>query len=467
MKSQFHLPDDTIAAIATASGEGGIGIIRLSGPRAIEIADQIFRAQANVRIKDQKNFTVRLGAAVDAAAVPEKILDEVLALVMRGPKSYTGEDIVELSCHGGIVVLQEILSALLRAGARLADPGEFTKRAFLNGRMDLIQAEAVLDVIHAKTEKNRQWASAQLEGSLSRQLQKIKNELVEILSHLEAGVDFPEDFPDTDSRPVIRQKLYRIRQWAKDLLLGADLALLSKKGLSVVIWGRPNVGKSSLFNALVKKNRVIVTPYPGTTRDIVDEEISVEGFLVRLHDTAGVHVTDQPIEREGIERSKKAVQGADLVLFVVDGSQGWLEEDQKLYEELGELRRFLIINKSDLASKIGKDALRAIKVDGTLSLSCLKEDGVRMLEKEIAGFMRQGLTSSAEEGQITTVRQKELLEQVSKELEGALVACDKNLSEELVASDVASAIHHLGEMTGEVVTDDILERIFQQFCIGK
>ncbi len=467
MKGQFHMADDTIAAIATASGEGGIGVIRLSGPRAIEIADKIFRAHAKVRIKDQKNFTVRLGAAVDATAVPEKILDEVLALVMRGPKSYTGEDIVELSCHGGVVVLQEILSALLKAGARLADPGEFTKRAFLNGRMDLIQAEAVLDVIHAKTEKNRQWASAQLEGSLSRQLQKIKNELVEILSHLEAGVDFPDDFPDTDSRPVIRQKLHRICQWAKDLLLGADLALLSKKGLNVVIWGRPNVGKSSLFNALVKKNRVIVTPYPGTTRDIVDEEISVEGFLVRLHDTAGVHITDQPIEQEGIERSKKAVQGADLVLFVVDGSQGWLTADQKLYEELGSLRRFLIINKSDLTSKIDKNTLSAIKVDGALSLSCLKEDGVHMLEKEIAGFMRKGLTSCAEECQITTVRQKELLEQVSKELEGALVACDKNLSEEFVASDVTSAIHHLGELTGEVVTDDILERIFQQFCIGK
>ncbi len=467
MKGQFHMADDTIAAIATASGEGGIGIIRLSGPKAIEIADQIFRAHSKIKIKDQKSFTVRLGTAIDPTTSPEKILDEALVLVMRGPKSYTGQDIVELSCHGGMVVLQEILSALLKAGARLADPGEYTKRAFLNGRMDLIQAEAVLDVIHAKTEKNRQWASAQLEGTLSRQLQTIKNELVEILSHLEAGVDFPEDFPDTDSRPVIRQKLHRVYERAKDLLLGADLALLSKKGLNVVIWGRPNVGKSSLFNALVKKNRVIVTPYPGTTRDIVDEEISVEGFLVRLHDTAGVHATDQPIEMEGIERSKKAVQGADLVLFVVDGSQGWLIADQKLYEELGSLKRFLIVNKSDLTSKMDKKALSAITVDGTLTLSCVKDDGVQMLEKEIARFMRHGLTSSAEEVQVTTVRQKELLEQVSKDLDRALAACDKNLSEEFVASDVNSAVHHLGELVGEVVTEDILERIFQQFCIGK
>jgi tRNA modification GTPase len=461
------MADDTIAAIATASGEGGIGIIRLSGPKAIEIADRIFRAHSKVKIQDQKNFTVRLGQVVDPTTSAEKVLDEVLALVMRGPKSYTGQDIVELSCHGGIVVLQEILSAALKAGARLADPGEYTKRAFLNGRMDLIQAEAVLDVIHAKTEKNRQWASAQLEGSLSRQLQKLKSDLVEILSHLEAGVDFPDDFPDTDSRPVIQEKLRRVYQRAKDLLSGADLALLSKRGLNVVIWGRPNVGKSSLFNALVKKNRVIVTPYPGTTRDIVDEEISIEGFLIRLHDTAGVHATDQPIEMEGIERSKKAVQGADLVLFVVDGSQGWLTEDQKLYEALGSLKRLLIINKSDLTSKIDTNALSAIRVDGTLSLSCFKEDGVLSLEKELACFMRQGSASSAEEGQVTTVRQKELLEQVSKDLERAMAACDKNLSEEFVASDVNSAVHHLGELVGEVVTEDILERIFQQFCIGK
>ncbi len=461
------MTDDTIAAIATAFGEGGIGIIRLSGPKAIEIADRIFRAHSHVKIKDQKNFTVRLGVVIDPTGSEEKILDEVLALVMRGPKSYTGQDMVELSCHGGVIVLQEILSALLKAGARLADPGEYTKRAFLNGRMDLIQAEAVLDVIRAKTEKNRQWASAQLEGSLSRQLQKIKNELIEILSHLEAGVDFPDDFPDTDTRPVIQGKLRRIHEQAKALLLGADLALLSKKGLNVVIWGRPNVGKSSLFNALVKKNRVIVTPFPGTTRDIVDEEISVDGFLVRLHDTAGVHATDQPIEMEGIERSKKAVQGADLVLFVVDGSQGWLAADQKLYEELGSLKRLLVVNKSDLTSKIDKNALDAITVDGMLRLSCLKEEGVQALEMEIARHMRRGLTSSSEEGQVTTVRQKELLEQVSKDLERALAACDKNLSEEFVASDLNSAVHHLGEIVGEVVTDDILERIFQQFCIGK
>ncbi len=467
MKSQFHHPSDTIVAIATPPGDGGIGVIRLSGSQAVEIADKIFAPKNKKSVRDQKNFTARLGVILDRTVSPPKQIDDALVLVMRSPKSYTGEDVVEISAHGGSVVLQEILALTVRAGARLADPGEFTKRAFLNGRMDLIQAEAVLDVIHAKTEKNRQWASAQLEGSLSRHMQTIKNTLMEVLSHLEAGVDFPDDFPETDSRPVIQGKLNAVAIQVAQLLSGADLALLSKRGMNVVIWGRPNVGKSSLFNALVKKNRVIVTPYPGTTRDIVEEEISLQGLSVRLLDTAGIHQTEQPIEKEGIERSKKVVQGADLVLFVLDGSQGWLTEDKHLQDALKGLPYFLIVNKSDLSQKIDARALKQITSQPVFALSCLKDDSTRALEDAIASFMRKGLSSPAAEGMVTTVRQKELLEKVSKDVSSALVACEKNLSDEFVASDVSSAIQHLGQLVGEVITDDILEIIFQKFCIGK
>ena len=457
--------EDTIAAIATAPGEGGIGIVRLSGKEALAVAERIFEPKRKIRTRDQKSFTVRYGRIVGK---DKKAVDEALLTVMRSPKSYTGEDVVEISAHGGQVLLQEVLRLALEAGARLAEPGEFTKRAFLNGRMDLLQAEAVLDLIQAKSAQTLRWASSQLEGEFSERMQKIRQALVELLSHLEADVDFPDDFPDTDALKEIREKISAARDAVRTLLQSSRLGFLAKRGLQTALWGRPNVGKSSLLNQLAQTTRVIVTPYPGTTRDVVEEEIALDGFPVRLQDTAGVQATQNPIEKEGVERSRKAMQGADLVLFVLDSSQELQPEDRALYRECGQRPLIVVLNKSDLPAKTTAGELRAQGIQAPAVLcSCLQEKGVEKLKKEILDFITQGAAPRPEEAVVSTVRQKELLEKTSEDLGRALEACEKRLSSEFIASDVRQALDHLGMLAGEVVTEEVLEVLFSKFCIGK
>src|SRR3990167_8965301 len=293
---------DTIAAVSTPAGEGGIGIIRISGREAIPIADRLFESKKGISVSDQKSFAAQYGHIISTESPGGKeVIDEALLLVMRAPKSFTREDVVEISAHGGTAVLQAILRLILKARARPAEKGEFTKRAFLNGRIDLIQAEAVLDLVKAKTELGRRWAAAQLEGGLSEKIRNFKRELLDILTHLEASIDFPEDSPDMDSIPKLGQRLGILSHGLKQLISNAAFGILAKNGLKVVIAGRPNVGKSSLMNQLARANRVIVTPYPGTTRDVIEEEIEIQGFSVRVVDTAGIQETTHPIEREGIK----------------------------------------------------------------------------------------------------------------------------------------------------------------------
>ena len=460
--------EDTIVAIATPPGEGGIGIVRLSGPEALAVAEQIFESKQKRKLTDQKNFTVRYGYVVAINGQNKKIIDEALLTVMRSPKSYTGEDTVEISVHGGQAVLHEVLRLAAQAGARLAEPGEFTKRAFLNGRMDLLQAEAVLDLIQAKTDQALRWASSQLEGAFSRKIQAIKKTLLELLSHLEAGVDFPDDFPKTDSMKEIERKLSRVQMDIQTLLDSSRLGFLAKRGLLVAIWGRPNVGKSSLLNQLAQSSRAIVTPYPGTTRDVGEQEITIGGFPVRLQDTAGVQETQNPIEKEGVERSRKAMKGADLVLFVLDANQDLQLEDRKLYEECREKSVILILNKSDLPPKISPKDIGMWSVSSAMvSCSCLEEKGIEGLEQEILRFITQGSAGVSGEAVVSTVRQKDLLEEAVGDLIRAREACAKHLSGEFVASDTRQALDHLGMLVGEVVTDDVLDVLFSKFCIGK
>ena len=467
MKACFS-NDDTIVAIATPLGEGGIGIIRLSGNKSLTIAGQIFESKQKKKVHEQKSFTVRYGHVVDRSGQSKKTIDEALLTVMRSPKSYTGEDVVEISTHGGQAVLQEVLRLATQVGARLAEPGEFTKRAFLNGRMDLLQAEAVLDLIQAKTAQTLRWASSQLEGVFSNKLQSIKKMLLELLSHLEADVDFPDDFPDTDSMKEVERKLLAIQAVLQALLDGARLGLLAKRGLKVTIWGRPNVGKSSLLNQLTHSFRVIVTPYPGTTRDVVEEETVIGGFPVRLQDTAGVQETENPIEKEGVEQSRKAMNSADLVLFVLDSSQNLQPQDEKLYEECRGKAMILVLNKSDLLPTIGQKDLRALGVSSAVvSCSCLQEEGMEALKEEIFRFITRGTVEVPDEIVVSTVRQKHLLEEASNNLSRALEACSKRFSSEFIASDVRQALDQLGMLVGEVVTDDVLEVLFNKFCIGK
>lgn len=456
--------DDTIVAISTPPGEGGIGVVRLSGKSALAAADVLFRAKAGVLPSRQKNFSARYGHVVfDDGA----IIDEALVLVMRAPKSYTGEDVVEISAHGGTAVLAAIVRAALKAGARPAQPGEFTKRAFLNGRLDLVQAEAVLDLIEAKTDLTRGWAAAQLKGALSGKLKDIKNELVECLSHLEAAVDFPDDSPDTETPARIAERLKRMDAFFENLLKGSELGILAKRGFSAVITGRPNVGKSSLMNRLVRADRVIVTPHPGTTRDVVEETFQIKGIPVRLLDTAGIQASEHPIEKEGIERSKQAIAAADLVLNVVDGSRPLEAEDLQILNLSRGKRRIVVLNKSDLPQKTTAADFKKEDIFEAVRTSCLLEEGVNELEESIFRLATQGHAASSEEPTVTSVRQRDLLERLRGHLSHANKACEEGLSPEFISVDIRAALDDLGQLVGEAVNDDMLEALFSRFCIGK
>ena len=458
---------ETISAIATAMGEGGVGIVRLSGDEALAIAGRMFVPSGKSQ-EPQKNFTVRHGHIVSRDQGRETVLDEALLLVMRAPKSYTGEDVAELHAHGGPALLRTVWELTIRQGARAAQPGEFTKRAFLNGRLDLLQAEAVLDLIQAKTERGVRWAASQLGGCLSRKMEHLKHDLLEVLIPMEAAVDFPEDVPETDSFRRIEVKLTTISSELKDLLEGASLGLLAKRGLTVALWGRPNVGKSSLLNRLTLSDRVIVTPLPGTTRDVVEQETSIGGFPVRFQDTAGVQDTEHPVEKESIERSRRAALAADLVLLVLDSSRPLTPEDRKLWEELAGRPKIAVLNKSDLVQKITPAHLKDWEdLAGVVSCSCIQEGGEQVLRQEILRFMTEGRAQASEEPLISSVRQKEHLEKALDGVDRARQACSKQLSYEFVASDVRRALDHLGALVGEVVTDDVLELVFNKFCIGK
>ncbi len=455
---------DTIVALSTPPGEGGLGVVRLSGPRAVEIADKIFSAASGLKVRDQKSFTSSYGRILFEG----KTVDEALLLLMRTPKSYTREDVVEISSHGSAAVLGAVIQAALRAGARMAEPGEFTKRAFLNGRIDLLQAEAVLDLIRSKTDLARRWSLSQLEGHLSEKMNAAKDKLVEALSHLEAAVDFPEEELGAESLEGIRHQLSALTREMRELLASSEMGETVRRGLKVVITGKPNVGKSSLMNRLIGRNRVIVTPFPGTTRDVVEDEIQVGGFPVRLLDTAGIHDTEHPIEKEGIERSKKARLAADLIIAVFDASAPLDAVDQKFLDTLSDQKKIFAINKSDLPKRL--DVAELKKKAGNfpiVEISCVSETGTRPLENEILRFITKGDIEIPEEGVINSSRQKDLLKKVCEDLENASKACAEKLSPELIIVDIRSALGHLGEIVGEVVTDDVLDALFSRFCIGK
>lgn len=461
---------DTIAAIATPAGEGGIGIIRLSGPQAVAIADRVFRAKSGERVADQDSHTVRYGHIVgrSSAGGPEPMLDEAVLVLMRAPRSYTREDTVELGVHAGSAALTAALTRVLEEGARAAQPGEYTKRAYLNGRIDLVQAEAVLDLIRAKTDRSARWACAQLGGALSRRLQDIKRTLLEASAHLEAAVDFPEDETGADGDRTVLTLLGRARAASEDLLASAGIGLLVKNGAVVAIVGRPNVGKSSLLNRLVGRDRAIVTPIAGTTRDTIEEGYQVKGIPVRLLDTAGIHSTDHPIEKEGIDRSRRALSSADLVVYVVDASEPVSAlERQILWAELSERPVLVVLNKCDLGVRPDPAELgRALAALDVVSCSCVTGEGLAELEAAIHSALT-GTVERGDEAVVSSVRQKEALRRISESLCRALAARQAGASPELVAADVRLALQDLGELVGEIVNDEVLDVLFGQFCIGK
>lgn len=450
--------EETIAAIATPPGPGGIAVLRISGRAALQIADAIFRGRG--KPSAQRSHTLRHGLLMDG----EEVVDEVLLAVMRAPRSYTAEDVVEISCHGGLVSARRALDLLVRSGARVAQPGEFTRRAFLNGRLDLTQAEAVADIIAAQTEGAQMAGLAQLQGRLYRQMQQAYDSLADALANVEARLDFPEE----DLAPAARRE---IAEWARgaadfivSLLATARQGRVLREGVRTVIVGKPNVGKSSLLNALLGEDRAIVSPIPGTTRDTIEEVANIGGVPLRIVDTAGIREHEDQLEEEGIRRTHAQLELAELVLLVLDVSRPLDARDRDLLQLCKGRPMIAVLNKTDLGTFLEAAALR----DQTCVAVSLKSGrGVEELKATIARHVLQGRANASFHEAAINARHQEALLRAAAALERARTAFQQRASLEIVAVDLREAMHAIGEVTGRTVTEDVLDRIFSKFCIGK
>lgn len=466
--------DDTIAAVSTPVGEGGIGIVRLSGRKALSIADRIFVSKNGAKPSECKTYTVHYGhVARRCKAVPgpgREIMDEVILTVMRAPKSYTKEDVVEINCHSGVVSLRRVLDLLLGAGARLAGPGEFTKRAFINGRIDLAQAEAVLDIIKSKTEGSLKVALGHLEGELSRKITALRDELLDVLSEIEAGIDFSDEDIEPASGKELCRRLGGVSKEIKDLLDNSWRGMILKEGIMSVICGKPNVGKSSLMNALLGRNRVIVTPSPGTTRDAIEEEINLKGIPVRVVDTAGISRPKSIAEKHGIKKSRSYINKADLILFMLDLSRPWSRADSGILSAIKGKNFITIANKSDLKRKLDTRKIRGFPPGlEIIEASLLRKKNVGRIEEAILRKVWRGEIMHPEAAFVSNLRHKKDLEAAAKSLGKTREAFKKRqgFTPEIAASDLREAVFFLGSILGDAIEPDILERVFSKFCVGK
>lgn len=453
---------DTIAAIATPIGEGGISIIRVSGENALEIVNKIFRG---ANLNKVASHTIHYGHIIDYAN--KDVVDEVLVTVMLAPKTFTRENTVEVSCHGGLLVTQKILQLILDNGARMATPGEFTKRAFINGRIDLTQAESIMDIIEAKTDRARQVAMKQLEGGLLFEIRKLRQELLNTMAHEEVNIDYPEyDMDDVTSKEMYDKAQQVIKEIDK-LLATAQEGKVVRSGLATAIVGRPNVGKSSLLNYLSKEEKAIVTNMAGTTRDTLEEYVSLKGILLKLIDTAGIRQTDDIVEKIGVERSKRAITESDLVLLLINSSEELTEEDQKLLELTQDKKRIVILNKADQVAKITKKDIQKITDSPIVTISVLKKQNMIGLEEAIKSLFLQGITDSKSEVMVTNQRQNDLLRKAKQSLIEAIEAINDNMPLDLVQIDLKEAWDSLGEITGDTAPDELITQLFSKFCLGK
>lgn len=452
---------DTIAAVSTPVGEGGIAVIRISGPDSLRILSSLFR-----RKKDGGFLSHRFYYGDIVSPDNGAVVDEAMCVFMGAPRSFTCEDVVEIQCHGGTLIIQKILALVLASGARLAEPGEFTRRAFLNGRIDLLQAEAVIDVIRGKSEASLTVARQQSDGSLSAALIRVRDTIRQALALAEAYVDFPdEDMGENDIAQFSRQLTTAFSEIDK-LVASYEEGKLLREGVSVLIAGKPNVGKSSLLNTLLKEKRAIVTSVPGTTRDLIEEVVNINGLAVKLLDTAGIRNPEDPVELEGVNLALQRIPSADLILYLLDASQNFDSDDRLVADSLSGLNTLIVFNKADLPVKLNLPAdLRGFK---TASISTLTGEGVEDLKKLIVEtFLHGKAIDSREHVLLTKVRHRDTLLSVAAILKSLINAPEKLVHGELVAIDLREILHLLGQITGETATDDILDLIFSQFCIGK
>ena len=456
---------DTITSISTPMGEGAIGIVRLSGPQAVEIADKLYKGKH--LLNDVPSHTINYGHIIDPES--KEVIEDVMVSVLRAPKTFTREDIIEINCHGGILTINRVLELTMTYGARMAEPGEFTKRAFLNGRIDLSQAEAVMDFIRSKTDRASKVAMNQIEGRLSDLIKKQRQSILEILAQVEVNIDYPEydDVEDATTEFLLEQSK-EIKQEINRLLDTGAQGKIMREGLSTVIVGKPNVGKSSMLNNLIQDNKAIVTEVAGTTRDVLEEYVNVRGVPLRLVDTAGIRETEDIVEKIGVERSRKALSQADLILFVLNNNEALTQEDYTLYEVVKNEDVIVIVNKMDLEQNIDINEVKDMIGDTPLiQTSMLKQEGIDELEIQIRDLFFGGEVQNQDMTYVSNSRHISLLKQARQTIQDAIDAAESGVPMDMVQIDLTRTWEILGEIIGETASDELIDQLFSQFCLGK
>ena len=456
---------DTITSISTPMGEGAIGIVRLSGPEAVEIGDKLYKGKK--KLKDVPSHTINYGHIIDPET--DEVVEEVMISVLRAPKTFTREDIIEINCHGGILTINRILELTMTHGARMAEPGEYTKRAFLNGRIDLSQAEAVMDFIRSKTDRASKVAMNQIEGLLSYLIKRQRQSILEILAQVEVNIDYPEydDVEDATTEFLLAQSK-KIKNEIDQLLETGTQGKIMREGLSTVIVGKPNVGKSSMLNNLIQDNKAIVTEVAGTTRDVLEEYVNVRGVPLRLVDTAGIRDTEDIVEKIGVERSRKALSEADLILFVLNNNESLTEEDRTLYEVIKNEDAIVIVNKTDLERQLDIEEVKTMIGDTPLiQTSMLKQEGIDELELQIRDLFFGGEVQNQDMTYVSNSRHISLLKQARQTIQDAIDAAEAGIPMDMVQIDLTRTWELLGEIIGESASDELINQLFSQFCLGK
>ena len=459
---------DTIAAISTGMTNSGIGIVRISGSEALEIADRVYKVKET--ITEVPTHTIHYGHVMDG----DETVDEVLVMVMRGPRTFTGEDTVEINCHGGTYVVSRVLETVLKAGARPAEPGEFTKRAFLNGKMDLSQAEAVIDVITSENEYALQSSISQLKGSVKNRIKEIREKIIYHTAFIETALDDPEHISVDGYGEVLKEAAEEVIDQLKELIDSSDDGRIMKEGIQTVILGKPNAGKSSLLNILAGHDRAIVTDIEGTTRDVLEEQIRLQGLTLNIIDTAGIRQTDDIVEKMGVDKAKEYAKEADLIIYVVDASRNLDENDEKIFDLIYDKRTVILLNKSDLDTVVKEEMIRErISQKGVqkqipvIAISAKEEQGIKELENTVKAMFLKGDLSFNEEVYITNARQKNALVNARESMKKVIFSIDAGMPEDFYSIDLMDAYESLGNITGESIGEDLVNEIFSKFCMGK